>query len=115
MTITIGTLTLTVADPRYGYEIYTESDEPIEATNVALDGTVYNYVHGSVKRISIQLNWLTEEQKDQIEAMRGTDQTFQINSETAKTVRIIGTTNWKRERVKGVDVYSGKITMVVVA
>ena len=115
MTIKIGSLTLTVADPKYGHEVYTEATEPIEVTNTAINGTVYNYVHGTVTRITIQLNWLTEAQKDQIEGMRGTDQTFQINSETAKTVRIINTTNWKRERVKGSYVYSGKVTMVVVS
>lgn len=111
-----NSVTVTSADPKFGYDILEEIDEPIETLNKAVDGTVYHYYDASIGSFEVPLNWLTETQKDTLIAMRkeGIDVSFQVNSETAITVRIIEMMRFTRTVVNGETVYNTQLKLVKV-
>lgn len=111
-----NSVTLTQAEPKYGHDLLYEEDEPIEKTNTAINGTPYHYYDASKNGIEIDLDWLTETQKTDLQAMRaeGTDISFQIDSETVKTVRIIDTMRFTRTKVGGDWVYNTTVRLLIV-
>lgn len=114
MIIKIGANTFTIKDPKKGFDFCNESVEPKENINIASDGTVYHTYRGKVVKNPVPLNYLTEAQKNAIESLRGMNTTLQIDDGPIRNVRLIGANEWKRERMKGVDVYSSVLLFVKV-
>lgn len=111
-----NSVTVTSEDPKFGYDILEQIDEPLETINKAVDGTVYCYYDASIGSFEVPLNWLSETQKDDLIAMRkeGIDVNFQVNSESSRTVRIIEMMRFVRTIVNGEAVYNTKLRLVEV-
>lgn len=115
MTIKIGSLTLTRADPKSGHEKWLRPVKTIENINIALDGTPKHYHFGATHYWEIPLEFLTESDRTAIEGMRGSNITLQIDSGTSYTVRLIGDYEWTADTIQGATVYSERLKFLVIS
>lgn len=83
--------------------------------NEAVDGSVYGYHFGTRKEFTVQLDFLSEEDKKTIEGLIGQKFTLVFDNGEKYNVRIVGNIDWNRYQLaNGDEMYSAQLKLIEV-